>query len=112
PTQTGAPVFPNILGAIVPTTTLVNFTTIDRHLQNAYSDQASVEIEQQLSASSKIAVGYDHLRGRNLIMQINQNVPACSASGNNNGCRPNPAYANNNQYSAVGSSVYDGLHVS
>ena len=32
-----------------------------------------------------------------LIMSINQNVPTCVASGNNNGCRPNPDYANNSQ---------------
>src|SRR5262249_29159389 len=57
-------------------------------------------------------VGYDRLRGRQLIMAINQNVPTCAVSGNNNGCRPNPAFANDSQYSSVGSSDYDGLHVS
>jgi hypothetical protein len=112
PAQTGAPAFPNILAAVVPTTTLVSFTTIDPHIQDAYSDQGSVEVEQQLGISSTVSVGYDHLRGRRLIMQINQNVPACVAVGNNNGCRPNPNYANNNQYSSAGSSVFDGLHVS
>ena len=45
-------------------------------------------------------------------MSINQNVPGCVASGTNNGCRPNPDYANNNQYSAAGRSTYHGLHVS
>jgi hypothetical protein len=95
----------------VPATTLVNFTTMDRRMQNAYSDQASVEIEQQLGPSSTVSIGYDHLRGRRLIMQINQNVPTCAVAGGNNGCRPNPAFANNNQYSAAGRSVYDGLHV-
>jgi hypothetical protein len=95
----------------VPTTTLVNFTTIDPNLQNAYSRQASLEIEHQFRPSASVSVGYEHLRGFNLLMQINQNVPTCAASGNNNGCRPNPAYANNSQYSAAGSSVYDGLHV-
>jgi hypothetical protein len=34
------------------------------------------------------------------------------ASGNNNGCRPNPNYANNSQYSSLADSHYDGLHVS
>ena len=29
-------------------------------------------------------------------MAINQNVPSCAAAGTNNGCRPNPNYANNN----------------
>lgn len=112
PGQTNAPVFPNILSDLVATTALVNFTTMDRNLQNAYSDQASVEIEQQLGQSATLSLGYDHLRGRRLIMQINQNVPACTVAGNNNGCRPNAAYANNNQYSSAGSSVYDGLHLS
>jgi len=45
-------------------------------------------------------------------MAINQNVPACAASGTNNGCRPNPAYANNSQYSGAGDSTYHGLHIS
>ena len=44
-------------------------------------------------------------------MQINQNVPSCVVAGTNNGCRPNSSYANNNQYSSAGRSVYDGLHV-
>ena len=112
PTQSGAPVFPNILPGIVPTVTLVNLTTMDRDIESAYSRQSSLEIEHQLGHSMTVSVGYQHLRGLNLIMQINQNVPTCAASGNNNGCRPNPTYANNNQYSSAGTSVYDGLHVS
>jgi len=58
-----------------------------------------------------ISVGYMKLRGFHLIASINQNVPACAASGSNNGCRPNMDYANNSQYSAAGDSWYDGLHV-
>lgn len=112
PAQSGAPVFPSTLPGVVPTVTLVNFTTMDRNLQNAYSRQGSLEIERQIGAGTTIGIAYEHLRGVNLIMQVNQNVPTCAASGSNNGCRPNPAYANNNQYSSVGSSVYDGLHVS
>ena len=45
-------------------------------------------------------------------MSINQNVPTCVAEGSNNGCRPNPDYANNSQYSSAGESSYHGLHVS
>jgi hypothetical protein len=111
PTQAGAPVFPNILPAVVPSVTLVSFTTMDRHLQNAYSRQASVEIERQVGSRSTVSVGYEHLRGVNLIMQINQNVPSCAVVGTNNGCRPDSTYANNNQYSSAGRSVYDGVHV-
>lgn len=112
PTQAGAPVFPNILTAAVTTTTLPNLTTMDRELKNANSRQASVEIEHQLGERTTIAVGYEYLRGHNLLMSVNQNVPTCVASGNNNGCRPNPGYANNSQYSSVGESEYDGVHVS
>jgi hypothetical protein len=112
PTQARAPVFPNVLGDAVPSGALVNFTTMDPDLQNAHSAQASVEVEQQVGEKSTIAVGYDYLRGDELILSINQNVPACVASGSNNGCRPDPAYANNNQYSSEGRSSYHGVHVS
>ena len=112
PAQAGAPAFPDILPQQVATTALVNLTTMDRGLQNAFSDQASIEIERQIGVSATVSVGYHHLRGRRLIMQINQNVPACAVAGSNNGCRPNPAFANQNQYSPAGSSVYDGLHLS
>ena len=55
PTQSGAPTFPNILPGVVPSVTLVNLTTMDRQLQNAYSRQASLEVEQQ-SASGRPSV--------------------------------------------------------
>jgi hypothetical protein len=113
PTQTGAPVFPKILPANgLPAGVLVSFTTMDTHMQNAYSEQGSLEIEQQIGRQSTLSVGYQHLRGVHLIVSVNQNGPTCVASGNNNGCRPNPAYANNSQYSSLADSHYDGLHVS
>jgi hypothetical protein len=59
-----------------------------------------------------LSAGYQHLRGLHLIMSVNRNVPTCVASGNNNGCRPNPNYGNNSQYSSLADSHYDGLHVS
>jgi hypothetical protein len=111
PTQTGAPVFPNILTTL-PSGVLVSFSTMNRNMQNAYSEQGSFEIEQQFGAHSTLSAGYQHLRGLHLIVSLNQNVPACAASGNNNGCRPNPNYANNSQYSSLADSYYDGLHVS
>jgi hypothetical protein len=112
PTQAGAPVFPNILPVAVPLVTLPNLTTMDRRLQNAYSRQAGVEIEHQIGERTTIAAGYEYLTGSHLLMSINQNVPACVATGANNGCRPVSAYANNSQYSSAGDSDYDGLHVS
>jgi hypothetical protein len=112
PTQAGAPVFPTILAAVVPTVTLVNLTTMQADMKNAYSQQASIEVERQLGDRNTVSVGYQYVRGRDLIMAVNQNVPSCAASGTNNGCRPNPNYANNSQYSPVAASNYHGLHVS
>jgi hypothetical protein len=113
PTQTGAPVFPNILSSLtLPPGVLFNFSTMDPRMQNAYSEQGSLEIEQRLGAHSTFSVGYQHLRGLRLIVSVNQNVPSCVASGNNNGCRPNPNFGNDSQYSSLADSHYDGLHVS
>jgi hypothetical protein len=112
PTQAGAPVFPAILAAPVPSVTLVNLATMNPDLQNAYSRQASVEVERLLGDRGTLSVGYQYVRGLGLLMSINQNVPACVASGINNGCRPNPNYANNGQYSSAGDSNYHGLHLS
>jgi hypothetical protein len=112
PTQAGAPSFPAILGGVASSVTLPNLTTMDRDLQNALSRQASVEVEQQIGDRATISVGYQYLRGRHLVMSVNQNVPTCIASGTNNGCRPNSTYGNDNQYSSVGDSNYHGLHVS
>jgi len=112
PAQAGAPAFPNILGAPIPSVTLPNLTTMDPAMQNGQSRQAGLEIEQQVGEHTTMSVGYQHLTGRNLIISINQNVPSCVASGNNNGCRPNPAYGNNSQYSPEARSSYDGLTLS
>ena len=112
PGQAGAPVFPEILGSFLPGVTLPNLSTMDRHMQNAYSEQGSIEIERQLGSTITLGVGYQHLKGLHLIASINRNVPGCAASGNNNGCRPIADYANNSEYSPIADSQYDGLHVS
>ncbi|MGE3578612.1 MAG: TonB-dependent receptor [Vicinamibacterales bacterium] len=111
PTQTGAPVFPNILPDRLPSTALVSITTMDRNLQNAYSKQANVEVERALGGNRVVTVGYQYFRGENLLMSINQNVPTCAAAGTNNGCRPVSSYQNNSQYSGAGTSNYHGLHL-
>jgi hypothetical protein len=112
PAQAAAPVFPRILDAPVPSVTLATLTTMDRDLQNAVSQQAGAEIEREIRSSMVIGIGYQYIRGRQLLMSINQNVPSCVASGTNNGCRPQPEYGNNNRYSSAGSSSYHGMHVS
>jgi hypothetical protein len=112
PAQTGAPVFPNILpSSALPAGVLANFSTMNPQMQNAYSEQGSLEIERQIGDRGALTVGYQHLRGLHLIASVNQNGPACAAVGTNNGCRPNPNYANNSQYSSLADSHYDGLHV-
>ncbi len=113
PGQAGAPVFPNILSSLMlPPGVLFNFTTMDPRLRNAYSEQGSLEIEHRLGARGTFSVGYQHVRGLHLIVSVNQNVPTCAPAGTNNGCRPNPNYANDSQYSALADSHYDGLHLS
>ena len=64
------------------------------------------------ASAPRSAAGYQYLKGSQLLMSVNQNVPTCVAAGTNNGCRPNSTYANNSQYSSVGDSNYHGLHVS
>ena len=112
PGQAGAPVFPNILTAAVPSVTLTSLTTMDPHMQNAYSRQASLEVEQQIGSRTTVSIGYQYTGGQNLIISINQNVPSCVAAGTNNGCRPIASYGNNSQYSPQAASTYHGLHAS
>jgi hypothetical protein len=113
PTQAGAPVFPNILSSLtLPAGVLFNFSTMDTRMQNAYSQQGSLEVEQKVGAKSTISAGYQHVRGLHLIVSVNQNVPSCTAAGTNNGCRPNPAFGNDSQYSSLADSHYDALHLS
>ena len=113
PAQAGAPAFPAILGGLtIPAGVLFNYSTMQRNMQNAYSEQGSFEVERQLGGKSTVSAGYQHVRGLHLIASVNQNVAACVASGTNNGCRPNPAIANDSQYSSLADSHYDGLHVS
>ena len=98
PAQAGAPAFPAILDGPVPAVTLPNLSTMDRRMQNASSRQANLEIEHQLGDHATVAAAYEYLGGRDLIVNVNQNVPSCPPAGTNNGCRPEPAYGNNSQY--------------
>ena len=58
------------------------------------SSSSSASAARSASATSTCAA-------MNLIISVNQNVPSCVAAGTNNGCRPNPNYANNSQYSSA-----------
>jgi hypothetical protein len=83
PTQAGAPIFPNILSNLtLPPGVLFNFSTMQHNIQNGYAEQGNFDLEQQLGGKAT------------------------------NGCRPNPEYGNNSQYSSLADSHYDGLHIS
>ena len=104
PGQAGAPAFPNVAAA-PPTGALLNYTLMNRNIENAYAQQASVEVEQELSSRSSLGISYQHLRGEHLLTSINSNI-------NVDGSRPNPTYANSRGYDSKADSYYDGLAVS
>ncbi len=104
PGQAGAPMFPNVATA-PPAGALLNYTLLNRNIENAYAQQASLEVEQQLSSRSSVGISYQHLRGEHLLTSVNSNI-------NVDGSRPNPAYANSRGYDSKADSYYDGLAVS
>jgi hypothetical protein len=108
PVTLGAPAFPNVLSGF-PAGVLTNITTIDPHIQNSFARQVSLQIEQQLTAKLSATIGYSRLRGENLIMSRNLNVPSNPALPNLG--RPDPTVANNSQFQSIGDSWYDGLTV-
>ncbi len=104
PHQTGAPTFPSVADA-PPAGALENFSTMQTNIQNPYSQQASLGVEQQISAKSTLGLSYQHVRGEHLISSYNTNI-------NLNGTRPDPTRGNIKPYSSVFDSYFDGLEVS
>ena len=104
PTQAGAPTFPNVASA-PPTGAVENFSTMQSNVQNPYSQQTSLGVEQQLTRQSSLDASYQHLRGEHLISSYNTNI-------NLNGTRPDPTRGNVKPYSSVFDSSYDGLELS
>jgi hypothetical protein len=104
PGQAGAPTFPNVALA-PPAGALLNYATMNPNIRTPYSQQASLEVEQQLSATSSLAVSYQHLRGLHLISSINTNI-------NVDGTRPDPTRGNVKPYDSRFDSSFDGLEVS
>jgi hypothetical protein len=64
-----------------------------------------LDIEQQLSRTSTLDIGYQHLRGLHLVSSYNANI-------NLDGARPDPTRGNIKPYSSIFDSYYDGLEVS
>lgn len=110
PTSAGAPFFPNALSS-APSVLSVkpNVTRIDPNIENSYSQQANLQIEQQLPWKSVVSAGYIYLRGLNLILSRNVNVPTCAASVNANLCRPDANFGNVSRYESSGDSYYSAL---
>ena len=104
PTDAGAPKFPSVAAA-PPTATKPNYALMNRNIENPYSQQASLEVEQQLSPTTTLSVGYQYLRGLHLISSINTNI-------NVDGTRPDPTRGNVKPYSSIFDSYYNGLAVS
>jgi hypothetical protein len=104
----GAPVFPNVLAAF-PAGLLTNITTIDPDTQNSFAQQVSVQFEQQFTPTFSASVGYSRLRGEDLIMSRNLNVPTTTDPAVFNLGRPDLNFANNGQFQSIGDSWYDGM---
>ncbi len=115
--QSGAPVFPNIVtgytALTIPSTLRLSLSTMDPNMKNAYSEQTSLEVDQQLASTSNLSVAYQHLRGLNILISVNLNTPTCTAATDAiNLCRPVSTYANNKQYYPGADSYYDAMTIS
>ena len=110
--QPGAPVFPGV-AASFPQGFLPSITTIDPGIENSYAQQASLQIERELSSNTSLAIGYLHTRGLHVVLSRNVNVPRFPASaGVPNLGRPNPNFANIGRFESSGDSYYNGMTVS
>jgi carboxypeptidase family protein/TonB-dependent receptor-like protein len=114
--QDGAPAFPAVLPAF-PADVVTATTSIDPAIQNGFSQQAAVQIERGLGRFASATAGYSSLRGHDIIMQRNINVPTltpaqASALGVANLGRPDAAFGNINQYQSIGDSWFNGLTMS
>ena len=110
--QEGAPAFPNVLASL-PANLLVSVTTIDPGIRSAYSQQANVQIERELSGAMSLSAAYLHVRGEHIILSRNVNVPRFpAAAGVFNLGRPDSRFGNISRFESSGDSYYDGLLVS
>jgi hypothetical protein len=104
PNTPGAPTFPNT-ASTPPPGALLNYALMNPMVQNAYSEQASIGVEQQTFPKGTLGISYQHLRGLHLLSSYNTNI-------NLNGTRPDPTRGNVKPYDSRFDSYYDGLEVS
>jgi hypothetical protein len=110
PTTPAPPVFPGVFASF-PSGVLTNVNSVNPDIQSGDSLEASLQYERALGSASSFSIGYEHLRGRHIIMQRNVNAPTTTDPSVPNLGRPNPSYANNSRYDSIGDSWYDGLSV-
>jgi hypothetical protein len=115
--QANAPVLPNIVtgytALTLPPTLRLSISTMDPNMKNARAIQNSLEIDQQISPTSNLAVAYQHIRGEDILIDVNLNTPTCtSAVDPIDLCRPNQTIGNNKQYYPGADSYFDALTVS
>ena len=108
PNTPGAPAFPNVFSRF-PAGILTNVTTIDPDIESSSTQQAALQYERQLGSVMAASIGYEHLRGRHIIMSRNVNAPTTTNPAVPNLGRPDPRFANNSQYQSIGDSWYDGM---
>ena len=100
--QTGAPVWPNTLTAF-PAGVLVAINNMNPDVQAQRSEQFGLQVERSIGGIFSAQVGYDYLRGHNILISHNVNVPPN---------RPNPNFGNISQYDSLGDSWFNGLTAS
>jgi hypothetical protein len=74
PTSPGAPSFPNLIAAVPSPTTPPSITSVSPDFKNAYTMNFSLQVQQQVSRSDALTVGYVHTAARNLEYLYNMNL--------------------------------------
>jgi len=109
-TTPAPPIFPGRFSGF-PSGILTNVTSIDPNIRSSDSFEAGFQYERQLGGNATASIGYEHLRGRHIIMSRNVNPPSTTDPTVFNLGRPDASVANNGQFQSIGDSWYDGLTV-
>jgi len=103
-TDVGAPSFPSVSTTPNPGSKIA-YAVMNRSIQNAFSEQASFGVEQQLFSNTTLGISYQHARGFHLLSSINRNI-------NPDGSRPDSTRGNIKPYDSIFDSYYEGLEIS
>ena len=104
PADAGAPAFPNVSATPNPASK-ISYALMNRSIQNAYSQQVSLGVEQQVLPTATLGISYQHTRGLHLLSSYNTNI-------NLDGTRPDATRGNVKPYDSRFDFTYDGLAVS